>query len=83
MTDTQNQGKEHTTTYFVNGEEQSTTEKSLTVSIILERAGFSPAAEYELEDDANHKVYSDPTTAVHLHEKQRLTATYTGTTPTS
>lgn len=73
----------HTTTYFVNGESQTTTEHELTVGQILENAGSTPASNYELEDDNTGKTYTDPSEAVHVHEGQRFTATYTGPTPTS
>ena len=76
-------GKEHATHYTVNGEDQQTTEKTLKVEQILENAGFSPATDYELEDDANAKTYTDLAQEIHVHEKQSFTATFTGTTPTS
>lgn len=75
--------KKKPTIYYVNGEEQQTDEKTLTIGQIVEAAGFTPASDYELEDDANHKKYTDPNEEIHVHQKQRFTATYKGTTPTS
>jgi hypothetical protein len=83
MAENDDKKKDEGTEYFVNGEERHAMEKSLTVGQILERAGFSPASDYELEDDKNHKVYKDPKEEIHVHEKERFTATYTGVTPTS
>lgn len=75
--------KKKPTIYYVNGEEQQTHEKTLTMGQIVEGAGFTPASDYELEDDADHKKYTDPSAEIHVHQKQRFTATYKGTTPTS
>lgn len=75
--------KNKPTTYFVNDEKQETQAKELAVGTILTNAGFEPPSDYELEDDENHKAYSDPTEVIHVHEGQKFTATYTGTTPTS
>ena len=76
-------GKEHATHYTVNGEDQQTVEKMLKVEQILENAGFTPATDYQLEDDASAKTYTDLAEEIHVHEKQSFTATFTGTTPTS
>jgi len=72
------------TNYFVNGESESTTSHKLTAGQILENAGFTPASEYELEEnDHGHKTYTNPSDEVTIHEGQHFTATYTGVTPTS
>lgn len=76
-------GKVHQITYFVNGEEQHTTVNQLTVKFILESAGFTPASDYDLEDNNTHKIDSDANEIIHVHEKQSFTATYKGVTPTS
>lgn len=75
--------KKNPTKYFVNGEVQETDEKELSVGVILESAEFTPASDYELEDDANQKQYTDPLEIIHIHEDQKFTATFTGVTPTS
>lgn len=71
-------------TYFVNDEAQVSTEKKLTMREIVEGAGFSPASDYELEEnDHGHRTYIDPDDEVVLHNGQHFTVTYTGVTPTS
>jgi len=75
--------KKNPTKYFVNGEIQETDEKELSVGVILANAEFAPASDYELEDDTNHKQYTDPLEIIHIHEGQRFTATFTGVVPTS
>jgi len=71
-------------TYFVNDEVRVSTAKKLTMREIAEGAGFSPASDYELEEnDQGHKTYSDPDEEVVLHDGQHFTVTYTGVTPTS
>lgn len=71
-------------TYFVNDEAQVSTEKKLTMREIVEGAGFSPASDYELEEnDHGHRTYVDPDEEVVLHNGQHFTVTYTGVTPTS
>lgn len=76
-------GKSHQIEYFVNGEVQHASENELSAGDILENAGFSPAADYVLEEDANRKIYADPAAIVRIHEKEKFTATYKGPTPTS
>ncbi len=75
--------KKNPTKYFVNGEVHETNEKELSVGVILENAEFTPVSDYELEDDADHKLYTVPLVIIHIHEGQRFTATFTGVTPTS
>jgi hypothetical protein len=70
-------------TYFVNGEEQATTEDKLTVRQILTAAGFTPVEEYRLTRDEGGHVYRDYNEEVPLHEGERFTATFLGPTPTS
>ena len=51
---------------------------------IVEDAGFTPASDYELEeDDHGNKTYTDPAAEVKIHKDQHFTVTYTGVTPTS
>jgi hypothetical protein len=72
-----------TVTYYVNGEEQTTTKDKLTVREILTEAGFTPAEEYRLIRDEGNHVYKDYDEEVPLHENERFTATFLGPTPTS
>lgn len=73
----------HKLKYFVNGEEQVTEDRSLTVGKILELAGFLPVHEYELTRDSDGHTYKRYDEHVELHEGERFTATYIGPTPVS
>ena len=74
-------GKE--TTYFINGESQTTTRHKLTVRKILSNAGFNPVEEYRLTRDAGNKVFENYDDEAPIHENERFTATFLGPTPTS
>ncbi len=69
--------------YFVNGEEQRSKERRLTVAVILTRAGFTPASDYELTRDRDDRTFKDQNEEVELHDDERFTATFVGPTPTS
>ncbi len=69
--------------YFVNGESQTTLEHKRTVKEILEDAGFDPPEEWLLSRDSPHHEYKDEGHEVDLHEGERFTATFTGSTETS
>ena len=72
------------TRYYVNDEERHTTEHKLTMAQVVEGAGFTPASDYELEeDDHGNRTYADPAEEVTIHEDQHFTVTYKGVTPTS
>jgi hypothetical protein len=73
----------HPIVYFVNGEKQQTTKHKLTVTEILDHAGFTPATEYQLERDSDHRKYTDYAHEVELHHDERFTSTFIGPTPTS
>lgn len=76
--------KPKTTTYFVNGEEETTTEDRLTVKAILENAGFSPATDYTLKSENPPRDYdSDYEHVVDIHSHQRFQALFKGPTPVS
>jgi AraC-like DNA-binding protein len=75
--------QDHKVTYLVNGEKQETLEHKLTVAQILERAGFTPATEYQLIRDEGHHKFENYEQEVHLHDGERFTATFIGPTPTS
>jgi uncharacterized protein YabE (DUF348 family) len=80
---TESAAQHKTVTYFVNGEEQTTTSDKLTVQEILTNAGFTPAEEYRLTRDEGSHVYHDYDEEVPLHEGERFTVTFLGPTPTS
>jgi hypothetical protein len=69
-------------TYYVNGEEQTTTEHKLTVETILSNAGFTPVADYELQRDNGEKIL-EPKKEIPIHSGERFTALFKGTTPVS
>lgn len=71
------------TTYFVNGESQTTDERKLTVRQILENAGFTPVEDYELIRDNGHHKFTDYGQEVPIHTGERFTAKFIGTTPVS
>lgn len=76
--------KPHTTTYYVDNEPQTTTEKELTVRAILENAGDDPNTHYLLELRGDQQVpHKDLNEAIKIHEKERFAAIFTGVTPVS
>lgn len=75
--------KEKTITYFVNGEVQTTTEHKLKVETILSNAGFKPVTDYELERDEGHKIFKDLNEEIPIHDGEKFTALFIGTTPVS
>lgn len=72
-----------TRTFFVNGEPQATDANKLPVKEILENAGFKPHSEYILTRDNGNKVLEDHDREEPVHDGERFTATYRGTTPVS
>lgn len=71
------------TTYYVNDEAETTTEHKLKVRDILEGAGFKPATDYRLVRDDGNKELTDLDAEEPIHEGERFTATFKGTTPVS
>ena len=75
---------DHEITYEVDGEEQTTTEKELTVRQILEKAGDDPSKHYLLElrpgGNIEHRNLDE---VIKLHNKMRFAAIFTGETPVS
>lgn len=72
------------TTYYVNGEAETTEAEELTVRAILENAGFKPADEYTLKSENPKQDYdSNYDDQVKIHENQRFDALHKGPTPTS
>lgn len=75
---------DHETTYFVDNEPQSTTEKELTVKTILENAGYDPAKHYVIELRGDQQIqHKDVNESIKIHEKMKFAAIFTGETPVS
>lgn len=72
-----------TITYFVDGDPQTTTEKKLTVGTILSKAGFTPVEDYVLIRLPDKTEFSDYEKELPIHENQKFTKTFKGTTPVS
>jgi hypothetical protein len=70
-------------TYHVNGERQETEQRKLTPKAILEKAGFEPHSDYRLTRDDGNKILEDHDKEEPIHDGERFTATYVGTTPVS
>lgn len=72
-------------TYEVDGEEQHTTEKTLTAREILSLAGIDPETHYLVElhgeDQDSYEGKADAT--IHMHQHQRFVSIATGSTPVS
>jgi len=76
--------KHHQITYFVNGEEETTSENELTVRAILENAGFTPATDYTLKSENPPRDFdSRYDDKVQIHEHERFQALHKAPTPTS
>jgi len=69
--------------YYVNGEIQKTDEHKLKVETILSNAGFKPVTDYELERNDGHKIFKDLNEEIPIHNDEKFTALFTGTTPVS
>ena len=79
--------KPHETTFYVDNEEFTTTEKNLTVRQILELSGNTPAENYfliEYRGQSDQGVrHDDLAKPVAIHEGHRFAAGYRGETPLS
>ena len=80
--------KEHQTShpihYFVDAEEQTTTDPTLTVAQILKNAGLDPATHYLIEIRGQHQVpHQDVNEVIHIHEKEKFISVFSGPTPVS
>ena len=76
--------QEHSLTYFVNGEAETTTSLELSVGTILESAGFAPKTNYTLKSENPPRDYgSSYDEVIKLHPNQRFQALFKGPTPTS
>lgn len=70
--------------YFVNGEEETTTESELTVREILGHAGFTPETDYTLaSENPPHDFDSHYDEPVKIHPNERFQVKFKGPTPTS
>jgi hypothetical protein len=76
--------KPHVTTFFVDNEPLTTTEKSLTVKEILEKAKLDSANHYLIELRGDHQIdHKDLTEEVKIHEGEKFISVFTGETPVS
>jgi hypothetical protein len=78
------QPERHEIKYFVNGEVETSSKPELTVKEILEKAGFTPVADYTLASENPPRDfdsrYDEP---VEIHPNERFQAKFKGPTPTS
>lgn len=74
---------EEKTTYFVDGEKQTTTHKTLTPKEILDDAGFKPSGEYELIENEGDKDPLDSDKPIDIKEDEEFTTVFNGQTPVS
>lgn len=74
---------DHTITYEVNGESESTTEKVLTPVQIIKNAGLDPESNYLIEIKGNQQIsYKDnPNEEIKMHNNMKFITNYTGPTP--
>jgi hypothetical protein len=70
-------------TYWVNGEQQTTSSETLSVATILADAGFTPPENYDLERDGDPHPFKNQQEHVKITPDERFTATFKGPTPTS
>lgn len=76
--------KNKTITYFVNGEEEQTDDRVLTVRQILEGAEFVPVTNYTLKSENPPADYGvDYDQEIKVHPNQRFQALFVGPTPVS
>jgi hypothetical protein len=76
--------KSHVTTYFLDNEPQTTTEKSLRVSEILVKAELDAANHYLIELRGDHQIdHKDLDEEIKIHEHQKFISVFTGETPVS
>lgn len=76
--------KPKTIKYFVNGEEETTSEDELTVREVLENAGFTPATDYTLSSENPRRDYgANYDEVVRIHPNMRFRAQFSGPTPVS
>ncbi len=74
----------HVIHYFVDAEEQTTTDPVLTVRQILERAGLDPGTHYLIEIRGHEQIpHRDLDEKLRLHEKEKFISVFTGPTPLS
>lgn len=74
----------HVIHYFVDAEEQTTTDPNLTVAQILKNAGLDPATHFLIEIRGQHQVpHQDLNEVIHIHEKEKFISVFSGPTPVS
>jgi len=74
-----------TINYAVNGEPQTTTDRTLTPTQIMDKAEIDPSQNYLVEIvGRERKSYQDkPNDPVHMHEGQKFVTVFVGTVPVS
>jgi hypothetical protein len=76
--------KPHVTTYFVDNEPQTSTEKKLMVKEILVKAKLDPANHYLIELRGDQQIdHKDLGEEIKIHEHQKFISVFTGETPLS
>jgi len=77
-------GHVHAIHYFVDAEEQTTTEAILTVEQILTKAGLDPASHYLIELRGDQQIpHQNLNEQLRIHEKERFISVFSGPTPLS
>jgi hypothetical protein len=85
MNEKQKKAKEKEIEYVVEDEIQTTTEKELTPRQILDKAEIDAETHYLVQMEGNHREsYKDAMDVpIHMHEKMKFIAIFTGETPVS
>jgi len=74
----------HSITYFVDGERQTTTDPTLSVRQILEKAGVDPNDHYLVELQGNHRVpHKNLDEVIKVHDHMKFISVSTRPTPVS
>lgn len=71
--------------YTVDGEEQTTTEHTLTPTQIMQQAGVDAGTHYLVQMEGNHRVSYEgkPEEAIHMHQHMKFITIFTGPTTVS
>jgi len=77
--------EDHTITYILDGEDQTTTDKTMTPNQILSKAGIDPASHYlvELVGHDKKSYQNEPNATIHMHPKMKFISVSTAPTPVS
>lgn len=79
------QGDPHIINYTVGDEPQTTTERQLTPTQIMSKAGINPDENYLVEIRGRQRVsYKEkPSEPIHMHEGQQFVVVFVGPVPVS